>query len=80
MDSYNLAVALSVMCAMEEEVSINPKNLAQTDDERLCFERGMDQWRASLKRPDMTEEDRVKGALQAYERQAFALKMMEDLT
>ena len=45
----------------------------QTPDERLCFERGMQQWRASLKRPDMTEEDRVKGALEAYCRQAFAL-------
>jgi hypothetical protein len=45
----------------------------QTDDDRRCFDRGMEQWRASLKRPDMTEEDRVKGALDAYCRQAFAL-------
>jgi len=47
----------------------------QTDDERRCFDRGMEQWRASLKRPDMTEEDRVKGALEAYCRQAFALAL-----
>ncbi len=47
----------------------------QTDDERRCFDRGMEQWRASLKRPDMTEEDRVKGALEAYCRQASALAL-----
>lgn len=41
--------------------------------EVICFGRAMDQWRASLKRPDLTEEDRVKGAIAAYQRQAFAL-------
>lgn len=46
-----------------------------TADERLCFDRALAQWKASLKRPDMSEEDRVKGALLAYQRQAFALQL-----
>lgn len=45
-------------------------------DERQCFDRGMEQWRASLKRPDMAEEDRVKGALLAYVSQAYALRLL----
>ncbi len=39
----------------------------------------MQQWRASLKRPDLTEEDRVKGALEAYCRQAFAIASLPTL-
>lgn len=46
-----------------------------TDDERLCFDSGMEQWRRSLKRPDMSEEDRIKGALLAYQRLALALAL-----
>lgn len=46
------------------------------DDERLCFERAVNQWRRSLKRADMSEEDRVKGALLAYMRQAFAMRII----
>ncbi|WP_157970114.1 hypothetical protein [Pelagibacterium sediminicola] len=41
------------------------------EDERVCFDRAMDQWLASTKRPDLSEQDRVKGALLAYQRQAF---------
>lgn len=47
----------------------------QTNAERICFGRGMQQWRASLNRPDLSEEDRVKGALEAYCRMAFALSI-----
>lgn len=40
--------------------------------EKLCRERAMEQWEASLKRPDLSERDRVSGAIAAYERQALA--------
>lgn len=45
----------------------------KTVEENICEIRAMDQWRASLKRPDLSEEDRVRGAIEAYQRQAFAL-------
>ena len=54
--------------------------VAMTDEERMCFERGMIQWRNSLVRPDLGEEDRVKGALLAYQRQAFAFATMKEET
>lgn len=44
-------------------------------NETICLDRAMDQWRASLKRPDNDEEQRVHGALLAYARQAFALSL-----
>jgi hypothetical protein len=53
---------------------------AWSPDERLCFERGMDQWQKSLARPDMSERDRVAGALDAYMRQAFALAILASHT
>lgn len=56
-----------------EAMGVDPKNLGKTEHEMLCEQRAMDQWRASLKRPDLTEEDRVRGAVQAYQRQAFVL-------
>jgi hypothetical protein len=34
-------------------------------DERLCFDAALDQWQQSLKRPDLKEQDRVKGAILA---------------
>ena len=46
-----------------------------TPDERLCFDRAMLQWHSSLKRPDMSEKDRVKGALLAYQRQWLVLEV-----
>lgn len=52
----------------------DPKNLGVTADEKLCVQRGMDQWRASCKRPDLDEKARVAGALQACQRQSFALE------
>lgn len=51
----------------------SPVMLAMTPDELLCYDRAMTQWEASLKRPDLDERDRVRGAIEAYQRQAFAL-------
>lgn len=51
-----------------------------TEIEQLCFDRAMGQWEASTKRPDLEERDRVGGALQAYIRQATALKMREEIS
>jgi hypothetical protein len=62
-----------------DTLSIQPSsNIAgePVSDERICFDRAMEQWRASLKRPDLDEEARVKGALAAYQRQAFALSAL----
>ena len=44
--------------------------------EKLCFDRAMDAWQQSRGRADLTEEDRVKGALLAYMRQAEAVDVM----
>ncbi|MCO5144602.1 MAG: hypothetical protein M9895_00335 [Aquamicrobium sp.] len=46
-----------------------------TKNERVCFDRAMGQWWQSLSRPDLTDEDRVKGALHAYMRQQTALDL-----
>lgn len=40
-------------------------------DERICFDRAMEQWLSSIKRLDLSEKDRVKGSILAYQRQAF---------
>ncbi len=53
--------------------------VAMTDEERICFDRGMIQWRNSLCRQDMNEEDRVKGALLTYQRQAFAFQIRKEI-
>ena len=39
--------------------------------EKLSTDAAMSQWQSSLKRPDLSEEDRVKGAILAYQRQFF---------
>lgn len=49
----------------------------KTIEEKICEDRAMDQWRASLKRPDLSEEDRVRGAIEAYQRQAYAFTAMQ---
>ncbi|MDW9481711.1 hypothetical protein GOB57_23980 [Sinorhizobium meliloti] len=43
--------------------------------ERVCTDRAMSQWRQSLKRSDLNEEARVRGAIEAYKRQAFAFSI-----
>lgn len=42
-----------------------------TREEDICFNAALEQWKASLRRPDLSEEDRVRGALLTYQRQAF---------
>lgn len=47
--------------------------------ERACKETSLIQWEKSLKRIDLEEKDRVRGAMEAYGRQAFAyLYMMNE--
>jgi len=46
------------------------------EQEKICTQVAMDQWRRSLKRPDMQEEDRIKGALMAYKRMLFAFEIL----
>ncbi|RUV69679.1 MAG: hypothetical protein EOR26_05245 [Mesorhizobium sp.] len=46
------------------------------DNEQICDATAMRQWEASLKRPDLAEKDRVRGALEAFKRQAIALQML----
>lgn len=55
---------------------VNP----MTTEERTCFEAGIRQWERSLKRPDLREQDRVVGALLAYQRQAFAFTVIPEGT
>lgn len=43
--------------------------------EAICTDAAMSQWERSLKRPDMQEKDRVRGAVEAYKRQALAFRM-----
>jgi hypothetical protein len=43
----------------------------------LAFMRAMAQWERSLKRPDMTERDRVQGALVAYQSQLDACAIID---
>ncbi|AXV15076.1 hypothetical protein CYG48_04805 [Neorhizobium sp. SOG26] len=44
--------------------------------EAICTEAAMSQWERSLKRPDLSEKDRVRGAIEVYKRQAFAFTIM----
>lgn len=46
-----------------------------TKVERLAFDRAMEAWAQSLKRKDLSENDRVRGALLAYQRQVIACEM-----
>jgi len=46
-------------------------------DTTLAFGRAMQQWEASLKRPDLDERARVTGALIAYQSQLDACAIVE---
>jgi hypothetical protein len=48
----------------------------KTVEENVCALRAMEQWTASLSRPDLSEEDRVRGAIEAYQRQAYVFNEM----
>lgn len=43
--------------------------------ENICTAAALRQWEQSLKRPDLDEASRVRGAIEAYKRQAFALSL-----
>lgn len=45
---------------------------------RLAVSTALASWSMSLKRPDLSERDRVVGALEAYRRQIVALEIVED--
>lgn len=49
---------------------------SREEEEKLCKAAAMAQWEASLKRPDLTERDRVRGAIETYSRQAFACAVL----
>ncbi|MBO9194376.1 hypothetical protein J5277_09685 [Rhizobium sp. 16-449-1b] len=46
------------------------------NQEKICTDAAMAQWEASTKRPDLSEKDRVRGAIEAYKRQAFAFEVL----
>jgi len=50
------------------------------EQERICTATAISQWERSLKRPDLSERDRIRGAIEAYKRQAFAFCMLADLS
>lgn len=66
--------------AVRQEVQVLAMNLkyeALTQRERLCTTAAMAQWERSLERPDLSERNRVMGAIEAYQRQSLAVTLME---
>lgn len=45
--------------------------------DKTCLDSAINQYRKSLKREDLTDEDRVVGAIQAYKRMEDANKMYD---
>lgn len=61
----------------------SPENHMPADYEQreaVCTEAAMSQWSRSRKRPDLDEEARVRGAIEAYKRQAFAFAVLPPAT
>ena len=50
------------------------------EDEEIATRAAMAQWHASLKRDDLSDEDRVRGAIEAYKRQWFTFQVIYDLS
>lgn len=46
---------------------------------QLAFQRAMKAWERSAKRPDLSERDRVHGALLAYQSQLDACMMIDNI-
>jgi hypothetical protein len=71
--------AADAIAAKDREIAeLRARIPAQGEYERqeaICVEAAMSQWERSLKRPDMQEKDRVRGAVEAYKRQAFAFTL-----
>jgi hypothetical protein len=57
------------------DTTIQDVNAEYERSERVCTDRAMAQWKQSLGRGDLDEEARVKGAIEAYKRQAFAFTL-----
>ncbi|MCZ7861334.1 hypothetical protein O9X98_07990 [Agrobacterium salinitolerans] len=55
-----------------DDTSVQDANAEYERRERVCTDRAMAQWQKSLKRQDLDEEARVRGAVEAYKRQALA--------
>jgi len=67
----------TIRAALEAALSAQVQDVAEYERrEQVCKETAMSQWERSLKRPDLTEKDRVIGAVEAYKRQAFAFTML----
>lgn len=49
-----------------------------TPEEKACADHALDVWDRSQSRKDLTERDRVLGALQAYQRKATAIEMAKE--
>ena len=60
----------------EAALELAPMPADYDEVERISTEAAISQWERSLKRPDLTEKDRVLGAVQAYKRQAFAFRLV----
>lgn len=56
----------------QDDITVPDPKAEYERRERVCTDRAMAQWKQSLKRPDLDEEARVRGAVDAYKRQAFA--------
>lgn len=51
---------------------------ASDEDDDIAFGRALESWRTSLNRPDMGEEDRVRGAILAYRMQMNATRLWNE--
>lgn len=47
--------------------------------DRACWIHALDAYKASLKRKDLSDEDRVFGAIQAYKRMEDTINMKKEL-
>ena len=55
-----------------DDTTVQDTNAEYERRERICTDRAIAQWQQSLKRKDLDEEARVRGAVEAYKRQALA--------
>lgn len=70
---------LATRSGLTAAIALSAPGMVWLDDpesERICDETAMRQWEASLKRPDLAEKDRVRGAIEAFKRQAIALSVL----
>lgn len=76
LDSPDLVMS-TAKAATEYALSAQVQGVAEYERrEQVCKETAMSQWERSLKRPDLSEKDRMIGAIEAYKRQAFAFAFL----